>query len=150
MARIPVSFFRTFNHDLPAPAPGSEHAIGLDVCAAEGVAVLPGGQAVVSTGWGWAPPETSPFYLRIAPRSGMGIKGIHVMAGVVDPDYRGEIRVALINLSLDYRLDIHPGDRIAQLITEQAMPCEAVVIEAPDETERGANGFGSTGLNRDL
>lgn len=93
--------------------------------------------------------RNSPFvYARIAPRSGMAVKGIHVGAGVVDSDYVGKIGVVLFNMSNDDFV-VHAGDRIAQLIFERVLhPRLEVVSEASlakTESDRGTGGFGSTG-----
>lgn len=84
-------------------------------------------------------------YGRVAPRSGLAAKsGIDVGAGVIDADYRGELKVVLFNHS-DENVDIKPGDRIAQLVLERiARPSVADVADL-DDTERASGGFGSTG-----
>jgi dUTP pyrophosphatase len=93
------------------------------------------------------PPGT---YGRIAPRSGLAVKhGLDTLAGVIDPDYTGEVKVVLQNLDVNQPFVIRPGYRIAQLILEQCVTPE--VVEVPGEctslvTERGAAGFGSTGI----
>ena len=97
---------------------------------------------LIPTGWKFKlPPGT---YGRIAPRSGLSLKGIDVGAGVIDRDYRGEIKVLLINNSAQ-PFAVNKGDRIAQLI------CEKIVYpyikeDILDYTTRGDKGFGSTGL----
>jgi dUTP pyrophosphatase len=87
-------------------------------------------------------------YGRIAPRSGLAAKNfIDVGAGVIDSDYRGEVKVLLFNFS-DVEFVVNPGDRIAQLIVEKytRTEIEDVVEGDLDSTERGAGGFGSTGV----
>ncbi len=85
------------------------------------------------------------FYGRIAPRSGLAVKhGIDVLAGVVDADYRGELKVPLINLG-SQPIQFEAGERIAQLIIEQAAMCDYVWVEELSDTERAESGFGSTG-----
>lgn len=86
-------------------------------------------------------------YGRVAPRSGLAVKnGIHVGAGVIDSDYRGSVGVLLFNHSEnDFRVNI--GDRIAQLIIEKIETPEIIVKEYLPETNRGENGYGSTGVN---
>jgi len=85
-----------------------------------------------------------------APRSGLAVKhGLDTLAGVIDPDYTGEVKVVLQNLDVNQPFVIRPGYRIAQLILEQCVTPE--VVEVPSEctglvTERGAAGFGSTGM----
>jgi dUTP pyrophosphatase len=70
--------------------------------------------------------------------------GIVVMAGVIDADYRGPVKVALLNTSRE-RVEFSVGDRIAQLILEKIETPEIIVVEALDDTARGSGGFGSTG-----
>jgi dUTP pyrophosphatase len=85
-------------------------------------------------------------YARIAPRSGLAFKyGIQVGAGVVDSDYTGEIKVLQFNHGA-YDFTIKAGDRIAQLIFERIFTNELEEVEELVKTERGAGGFGSTGL----
>ncbi|GAX86332.1 hypothetical protein CEUSTIGMA_g13744.t1 [Chlamydomonas eustigma] len=86
-------------------------------------------------------------YCRIAPRSGLALKGIDVVAGVVDPDYRGSIKVLLVNNS-DQPFTVNVGDRIAQLILERCETPEVRVVSSGllQKTERDSNGFGSTGI----
>jgi dUTP pyrophosphatase len=88
-------------------------------------------------------------YGRIAPRSGLAAKfGCHVLAGVVDADYRGELIVLLTVLSKSPApLVISHGDRVAQLIIERASTPDVEVVDSLDDTSRGSGGFGSTGRN---
>jgi len=82
---------------------------------------------------------------RVAPRSGLAAKhSIDTGAGVIDADYRGEVKVILFNLS-DNDFAIKEGDRIAQLIIERIYTPDVVVVEKLEESVRGAGGFGSTG-----
>lgn len=115
--------------DLYAPssgqlAPGAHGTIPLGIC------IQP------NTGW----------YGRIAPRSGLAVRyGIQVHAGVIDPDYRGEVSVALINHGRKL-WEWRRGDRIAQLILEWHYRGDAERVLSLEDTERGAGGFGSTGV----
>ena len=105
-----------------------------------------GGRCIVGTGISLEIPEH--VYARIAPRSGLAVKhGIDVLAGVVDSDYRGEVRVVLINHG-DEPFVVRPGDRIAQILFEliASPPPVLQVTYALGATERGAGGFGSTGM----
>jgi dUTP pyrophosphatase len=89
-------------------------------------------------------------YGRIAPRSGISLKnGIDVGAGVVDAGYRDGVKVLLFNHS-DSDFVVSVGDRIAQLILECIMTPEVKVVDELDDTDRGANGFGSTGIAKRL
>ncbi len=119
---------------------------GFDLASAYAVTVPARGKAVVRTGLAIAIPENT--YARIAPRSGLAVKNfLDTGAGVVDYDYRGEVGVVLFNHSeVDYEVKV--GDRVAQLILERISM--AGVEEVTDgelfATERGAGGFGSTGV----
>jgi dUTP pyrophosphatase len=82
---------------------------------------------------------------RVAPRSGLAYKhGIDTLAGVIDADYRGPVGVILANLS-DTDFEVKIGDRIAQLVVEKIAMPNVVVVDALEESVRGAGGFGSTG-----
>jgi dUTP pyrophosphatase len=105
------------------------------------------GKAVIPTGLAMAIPIGN--YGRIAPRSGLAAKNfIDVGAGVIDSDYRGEVKVLLFNFSeVDFK--VSPGDRVAQLIIEKYTRTEIEEVADGgdlDSTERGEGGFGSTGV----
>lgn len=131
------------------PTYGSPDAIGLDLYANvpgevyQFTVIQPGERAVIKTGASIAIPEG--YYGRIAPRSGWAVEyGIDVLAGVVDPDYRGEIGVVLINHG-EHLFRVDHGDRVAQIIFECADRLVPVSVDELPETERGVAGFGSTG-----
>jgi dUTP pyrophosphatase len=125
------------------PTRGSAGAAGLDLYAAEGLTIRPGGRAAVRTGLAAAIPAG--FYGRVAPRSGLAVRhGIDVLAGVIDSDYRGEILCALVNHG-DRPFEVEPGARVAQLVVEAIATPEPAWAEDLPETVRGAGGFGSTG-----
>ncbi len=133
--------------DLPAPERATAQAAGFDLRARvdDKMELLPGARGVVPTGIAIALPPG--FEAQVRPRSGLAMKhGLSVInaPGTVDSDYRGEIRVLLINLG-DEPVRIRRGDRIAQLVV-QRLP-EIVLRETPElpETLRGAGGFGHTG-----
>lgn len=118
---------------------------GADLYSVEEGTIGPGERKVVRTGISVSIPEG--YYGRVAPRSGLAVKnGINVLAGVIDPGYRGEIMVVLHNTSKegeeDYQFQI--GDRIAQLIIQPYLAVEYEEGEL-DETDRGQSGFGSSG-----
>lgn len=134
-------------HDLPLPAYQSEDAAGLDLVAAveEPLILLPLGRALVPTGLVMALP--SGYEAQVRPRSGLAAKhGITVLnsPGTVDADYRGEVKVILINLS-DAPFTINRGERIAQMVIAPVSRAHLVETEVLDATSRGAGGFGSTG-----
>ena len=125
------------------PTQGSKHAAGYDLYAAEEVLVNTLGRKLVKTNISISIPEG--YYGRIAPRSGLAYKnGIDVLAGVIDSDYRGELKVILINLS-DQEQSIENGDRIAQLVFQQVEKVALELAEVLADTERGEGGFGHTG-----
>lgn len=134
--------------DIPAPfyaTPGSA-AMDLHACVDAAVTLQPGGRTVIPTGIAIALPSADYVALVFA-RSGLGIKhGITLSngVGVIDSDYRGEIRVGLTNLS-DTPYTVQPGDRVAQLAVMPVVRAQLVQAEDLDETARGAGGFGSTG-----
>lgn len=126
------------------PTRGSEMAAGYDLFALEGTVILPGKRAVIPTGVAIELPEG--VYGRIAPRSGLAVKnGIQVGAGVVDPDYTGELKVVLFNCDPQNPYVVKPGYRIAQLVLEKYMVADVEVVDCVQETQRGDGGFGSTG-----
>lgn len=126
------------------PTRGSVHAAGYDMYASAACTIAAGGRALVSTGLSIAVPTDC--YARVAPRSGLAVKnGIQTGAGVVDSDYRGEVRVLLFNQG-DADFTINVGDRIAQLVLERVYTPEVQQTENLEESVRGAGGFGSTGV----
>ena len=133
--------------DLPLPAYQSEDAAGLDLVAAveEAMILSPLGRALVPTGLAMALP--SGYEAQVRPRSGLAAKhGVTVLnsPGTIDADYRGEIKVILVNLS-DTPFTIGRGERIAQMVIAPVSRARLVETETLDATIRGAGGFGSTG-----
>jgi len=125
------------------PTRGSRAAAGLDLYSIEAVSLEPGQRAVVRTGLAVAIPEG--FYGRLAPRSGLATKkGLDVLAGVIDADYRGEIGCLLINSGTE-RIELAANSKICQLIIERIVTPQAAWADELDDTERGGGGFGSTG-----
>lgn len=129
--------------DLPAYAtPG---AAGMDVVSAEDVTIAPQARHAVATGLALAIPPG--YEVQVRPRSGLALKhGITVpnTPGTIDSDYRGELKVILINHGPEPFV-IRRGDRIAQLVLAPVTRGEWLEVDALDETERGEGGFGSTG-----
>jgi dUTP pyrophosphatase len=130
------------------PKRGSDQAVGYDLRADLGGS----GQRILGVGMrlayqtGIAVAIPPGFYGRVAPRSGLAYNfGIDVLAGVIDPDYRGEIKVILLNTGNEPFVVAH-GDRIAQLIIERCVTPSITVVESLDDTVRGIGGFGSTGV----
>lgn len=135
---------------LPLPRQQTAGAAGLDLAAAiaadETLTIAPGDYAMVPTGLSIALPEG--YEAQIRPRSGLAAKhGVTVLnsPGTVDSDYRGEVKILLINHGkLPYEL--HRGDRVAQMVVARVGAVELVIVDELDETERGMGGHGSTGL----
>ncbi len=126
------------------PIKGSEKAAGYDLCSNENFILSAGERKAIGTGIALAIPIG--HYGRIAPRSGLAFKnGLDVLAGVIDEDYRGEIKVILLNTS-DSNFTSYKGDRIAQLIIETISHPEVQEVIDLDETIRADGGFGSTGV----
>jgi len=141
--------------DALIPSYGSDGAAGLDLCAYKAHIVPAKTRKLISTGISiqWVSKNDNrknekpeDYYFRIAPRSGLTVKHcIEIGAGVVDSDYRGEVKVCFINNS-DSSYPITHGDRIAQGILERIKRFDAVeVVDELIETSRGEGGFGSTG-----
>ncbi|RME81968.1 MAG: dUTP diphosphatase [Zetaproteobacteria bacterium] len=133
--------------DLPLPAYATPHAAGLDLRAAveDEIVLHAGERALVPTGIAIALPQG--YEAQVRPRSGLALKhGITVLnaPGTIDADYRGEIKVILVNLG-DAPFVIRRGERIAQLVVAPVAHVRWLEVEALPETERGAGGFGSTG-----
>ncbi len=130
---------------LPLPAYATDGAAGMDVVAAEPVTLAPGARHAVATGFAVAIPPG--FEIQVRPRSGLALKhGLTCLntPGTIDSDYRGEIKVILVNLG-QAPVIIARGDRIAQLVPAAVQRANLVESDTLDETERGDGGFGSTG-----
>jgi dUTP pyrophosphatase len=133
--------------DLELPRYYSAHASGLDVSAAvkEPLLLNPGQMVLLPTGFAVAIPVG--YELQVRPRSGLAIKhGVTVInsPGTIDADYRGEVRIALINLGKE-PFSISRGDRIAQLVLAPVVRANIERVTALDATQRGDGGFGHTG-----
>jgi len=137
------------NLDLPLPAYETALAAGMDLRAAlpegEPFTLAVGARAAIPTGLAFALPAG--FEGQVRPRSGLAAKsGVTCLntPGTIDADYRGEVKVILINLGQE-SVVIHRGDRIAQLVVAPVVQARWAEVEDLDETARGAGGFGSTG-----
>lgn len=131
---------------LALPAYATEGAAGMDVLAAEALVLGPGERHAVATGLRLAIPDG--YEVQVRPRSGLALKhGISVpnTPGTIDSDYRGELKIILINLSAE-PFSIARGDRVAQLVLAPVTRLCWEEVAALDATARGEGGFGSTGL----
>ncbi|MFA7413092.1 MAG: dUTP diphosphatase [Rhizobium sp.] len=136
--------------DLPLPAYETAGAAGMDLRAAvtddQPMTLAPGQRAVVPTGFVMEIPEG--FEAQVRPRSGLAFKhGITCLntPGTIDSDYRGEVKVLLVNLGHE-PFEISRGMRIAQMVIAPVTQARIAEVAAASETERGAGGFGSTGV----
>jgi dUTP pyrophosphatase len=134
--------------DLPLPAYMTPHAAGMDLRAALDTELIlaPGAITLVPTGLAIALPEG--FEAQIRPRSGLAVKhgiGLINSPGTIDADYRGEIKIAVINLG-PQSYTLHRGDRIAQMVVQRVYQARFHVVDTLDETSRNGGGFGHTGL----
>jgi dUTP pyrophosphatase len=143
MPRIPI--INRSKHALPAYETGQAAGMDLRANLEEPIELGPLERAIVPTGLYIALPES--FEAQIRPRSGLAAKqGLTVLnsPGTIDADYRGEIKVILVNLS-NNAVQIHDGDRVAQMVIARYEQAQWTAVETLDETMRGAGGFGSTG-----
>ncbi|MFT8736259.1 MAG: dUTP diphosphatase [Zymomonas mobilis] len=132
--------------ELPFPSYASDGAAGMDVVSAEDIILQPMQRYPVKTGFTVAIPKG--YEIQVRARSGLALK--HGIAcpnapGTIDSDYRGEIKILLVNLGVE-AFAIKRGDRIAQLILAPVTQAEFCEVAELDSTERGHNGFGSTGI----
>ena len=140
-----LAFARVGEHDLPLPEYATDGAAGLDLRSAEAHQLDPGERRLVPTGFAVALPPSCEGQIR--PRSGLAARhGLTVLnaPGTIDPDYRGEVKVLLVNLGQE-TIEIAAGDRIAQLVVAPFQRVSADEVGALPETSRGTAGFGSTG-----
>ena len=130
---------------IPQYAHGPAEDAGLDLCSVEHAAIAPGAVCAVATGLSIELPPG--FEAQIRPRSGMAFKYAVTVAnapGTIDPAYRGEIKVILINLGREPYV-IEPGDRIAQMVVARYEAVEWEELAGLSESARGTGGFGSSG-----
>ena len=152
--------YSKLNPEGKEPLRANSSDAGYDLFSTEYATLEPFQRKLISTGINVEIPEG--FYGRVAPRSGLACKkGIDVMAGVIDSGYRGEIKVLLINFNFEgynlqpnafeamfgsaNRMEIKPGERIAQLIIEKCHTVEWKPMKTLEESQRGEHGFGSSG-----
>ena len=134
---------------IPAYQTAGSAACDISACLDEPVTILPGQSALIPTGLAAAPESESPVVLLLYARSGLAVKhGIALVngVGVIDPDYRGEIKVGLINHS-DTPYTVTHGERIAQMAVTPVFRAVFTESDTLGETGRGSGGFGSTGTD---
>ncbi len=133
--------------DIPFPRYMTAQSAGMDLCAAlqQDLMLPTGDRALIPTGFAIALPTG--FEAQIRPRSGLAIKhgiGLINSPGTIDADYRGEIKIAVINLGPE-PYTFKRGDRIAQMIVQKVYAAQLDIVEKLDETGRNSGGFGHTG-----
>lgn len=134
--------------ELALPRYTTAGAAGMDVEAVleEDVELAPLQRALIPTGLAFAIPDG--YEMQVRPRSGLAVQhGVTILnsPGTIDSDYRGEVRICLVNLG-EQPFTIHNGDRIGQLVVAAVVRAELCEVEMLEETERGAGGFGHTGI----
>jgi len=142
--QVPIS---RLDPELPLPTQQHLDDAGYDLCARESVDLAPGGgRALVPTGMAIAIPSGYGGFIQ--PRSGLALKhGVTCLntPGLIDPQYRGEIKVLLVNTDPTASYRVERGDRIAQLVVQRVESVEWHEVDTLDETTRDTYGFGSTG-----
>ena len=138
--------FRKIHPDAVLPSYAHPSDAGMDVRSVEDLTLAPGKRALVHTGLVMLlPPQ---YEAQVRPRSGLALKnGVTVLnsPGTIDSGYRGEVGVILINLG-DVDFTVRKGDKVAQLVIAPVTQPDVVEVSEIDETDRGAGGFGSTGV----
>jgi len=151
MKKSPIIKIKRLNPDtdpdIPLPRYMTDQSAGMDLCAAikKDLVLNKGELALIPTGFAIALPPG--FEAQIRPRSGLAIKhgiGLINSPGTIDADYRGEIKIAAINLGKT-PYTFRRGDRIAQMVIKKVYFARLDIVEALDETKRNAGGFGHTG-----
>ena len=146
--RLPLRVQKVGPIDVPLPAYQTERAAGFDLCAALAVplSIEPGARALVPSGLAFAIPDG--YEGQVRPRSGLALKhgiGIVNSPGTIDADYRGMLQVLLINFGQASYV-VEPLSRIAQLVICPVVQAELEWVTELDATQRGAGGYGSTGV----
>ena len=138
--------FKKVHPDAVLPSYAHPSDAGMDVRSVEDMVLAPGRRALVHTGLVMLLPPG--YEAQVRPRSGLALKsGVTVLntPGTIDSGYRGEVGVILINLG-DVDFTVRKGDKVAQLVIAPVTQPEIAEADAVDETDRGAGGFGSTGV----
>lgn len=139
---------KKLHHNALIPKYQSAQAAGFDLHAIEDCSIRAGERALIGTGLAFE--IESNFEVQVRPRSGLALKnGISVLnaPGTIDSDYRGEIKVILINHSNE-DFNIHTGDRIAQAVVNEIIQATFEEVQELSESERGEKGFGSSGISK--
>ena len=133
--------------DAQLPSYAHSGDAGLDLRSCEDVVLKPGQRVAVATGLAVAIPDGYAGFVHA--RSGRALKeglALPNAPGLIDAGYRGELKVLLVNLDLDTPIEIHKGEKIAQMVIQKIEDASTQIVESFDETSRGEGGFGSTGI----
>lgn len=142
----PIVQWKRLTPTAKIPTKSTPQAAGFDLYLDGSAPIVfkPGEHKLLSTGIAFCPPEGC--YGRLAGRSGLAVKGFNILGGVIDADYRGEIKLVLVWHSCDTSTHIlMPGDRIAQLVLERCVLAKSIESQELPSTVRGQAGFGSSG-----
>jgi dUTP pyrophosphatase len=145
MSEIKINIINTSSNPLPAYATAGSAGMDIRANLSDPIALNPLERMLIPTGLFVQLPEN--YEIQIRPRSGLALKqGITCLntPGTIDSDYRGEIKVLLINLSNEIQI-INNNDRIAQMVFAKTETVELIAVDVINETERGEGGFGHTG-----
>jgi len=136
--------FQLLHNYATEPTRATDGSAGFDLYATDNHMVWPGARVKIPTGVKMAIPDGYAGF--VWPRSGMAVRhGFDILAGLIDSDYRGEVMVAAINHG-DQPIEIRRGDRVAQIVFSPVLIRAEVVDAIDNESQRGAGGFGSTGV----
>ena len=137
---------KRLDKNLPLPNYSYRGDAGLDLYSAEDVRIEPQSREVVATGLAIAIPEGYAGFVQ--PRSGLALReGLSIVntPGLIDSHYRGELKIIAINTDLNHPIHISRGDRIAQLVIQKVPTVTLLEVDELNHTDRGTNGFGSSG-----
>ena len=137
---------RRLDPELPVPVYAQVGDAGMDLIASEDVTLKPGQRAAIGTGIAIAIPDGYAGFVQ--PRSGRALNeglGVANAPGLIDSGYRGEIKVIAINLNSSDLIDVHRGEKIAQIVFQRVERAEVEIVDELPGSERGEGGFGSTG-----
>lgn len=143
---IKVKALENFKGDMPKYETAGASGVDVRACLSEPLVIEPGHRTLIPTGLTVAIPEG--YEIQARPRSGLAIKrGLTLLntPGTIDADYRGEIKIIVVNLGQE-AITIQDQERIAQLVVCPVIQAQFMEVSSLDETDRGAGGFGSTGV----
>lgn len=146
-SRFPEIKFKRLDPDAPTPAYTRDGDVGLDLCAMEDALIPPGQYRKLGTGIAMEIPRG--YVGIIHPRSGTGCRGYVLKhgAGIIDPNYRGEVQLPVLNNNTNEYIHVRKGDRVAQMLIHPVMEVTLTEVDELSESNRGEAGFGSSGMS---